>query len=406
MGHVQDRWYTNRPDPSTGKPERVKTAVHGTGMRYKVRFIDLDGAERSKTFPDRCKRDADTFLVDIEAAKREGRFVNAHAGKILFKVHAENWLKGQSTDPATREAIRSRLRARINPYFGARPLASIKPGTVRDWLGVLDDARYSQNYRTVLFSIVSSVLDSAVEDRLITTNPCKARTVKRPTSPASNITIWPRERLDAIHDALPPRFRLVTTLGAGCGLRQGEILGLSINDIDPATMVVTVRRQPSGIVGRQLVFSWPKGGKTRTVPLAPGVLERITTHTDIYPPAPVTLPWQHADGDHHEADLLITDTDSRLRSGDLFNKVIWQRAFTMADIDYRKHGDGMHALRHFYASVLLADGVSIKELADYLGHADPGFTLRTYTHLVPSSHQRARTALDGVFAPTHGPDTA
>ncbi|GAA1571230.1 hypothetical protein GCM10009789_26010 [Kribbella sancticallisti] len=37
---------------------------------------------------------------------------------------------------------------------------------------------------------------------------------------------------------------------------------------------------------------------------------------------------------------------------------------------------GMHALRHYYASVALADGVNIKELAEYLGHSDPGFTLR------------------------------
>lgn len=46
---------------------------------------------------------------------------------------------------------------------------------------------------------------------------------------------------------------------------------------------------------------------------------------------------------------------------------------------------------------LLAQGTSIKEPADHLGHSDPGFTLRTCTHLVPSSHERARTAVDEVF---------
>ena len=46
----------------------------------------------------------------------------------------------------------------------------------------------------------------------------------------------------------------------------------------------------------------------------------------------------------------------------------------------------MHALRHHYASVTLHDGVNIKDLAAYLGHHDPGFTLRLYTHLLPSSH--------------------
>jgi hypothetical protein len=60
--------------------------------------------------------------------------------------------------------------------------------------------------------------------------------------------------------------------------------------------------------------------------------------------------------------------------------------------------DGMHALRHAYASVLLDAGESIKALSEYLGHSDPGFTLRTYTHLLPSSETRTRKAIDDAFA--------
>jgi integrase len=59
--------------------------------------------------------------------------------------------------------------------------------------------------------------------------------------------------------------------------------------------------------------------------------------------------------------------------------------------------NGMHALRHVYASVLLDAGESIRALAEYLGHADPGFTLRVYTHLMPSSEERARAAVDRVL---------
>jgi integrase len=59
----------------------------------------------------------------------------------------------------------------------------------------------------------------------------------------------------------------------------------------------------------------------------------------------------------------------------------------------------MHALRHHYASVLLDAGESIRAVADYLGHADPGFTLRTYTHLMPSSEARARQAVDAALGP-------
>ena len=70
----------------------------------------------------------------------------------------------------------------------------------------------------------------------------------------------------------------------------------------------------------------------------------------------------------------------------------------------------MHALRHFYASVLLDAGENIRALSQYLGHADPGFTLRTYTHLMPSSEGRTRKAVEGLYrAPRnhdHGPGTA
>ncbi|GJF26049.1 hypothetical protein SHO565_66130 [Streptomyces sp. HO565] len=52
--------------------------------------------------------------------------------------------------------------------------------------------------------------------------------------------------------------------------------------------------------------------------------------------------------------------------------------------------DGMQALRHAYASVLLDAGESVKALSECLGRSDPGFTLRTYTHLLPSSETRTR----------------
>ena len=57
----------------------------------------------------------------------------------------------------------------------------------------------------------------------------------------------------------------------------------------------------------------------------------------------------------------------------------------------------MHAGRHFYASVQLEAGTSIRALAEYLGHSDPGFTLRTYTHLMPQAEDKAKRAVDDVF---------
>ncbi|GLX03011.1 tyrosine-type recombinase/integrase [Microtetraspora sp. NBRC 16547] len=61
---------------------------------------------------------------------------------------------------------------------------------------------------------------------------------------------------------------------------------------------------------------------------------------------------------------------------------------------------GLHQLRHYYASVMLTGGVAIRELAEYLGHVDPAFTLRVYAHMQPGSHERARRAIDDrLFRP-------
>jgi integrase len=404
MGHIQDRWYRPKKDPATGqilingrgKPVMERTELFGVGNRYKVRYLDPDGEEKSRSFPDKQKKRAEDFLIGVESDKREGKYVNPQAGKKTFKPIAENWLKGQSPDAATRCVLRSRLDSQIYPHFENKPIGSIKPSSVRDWLGNLDDKGFSENYKLVLFTALSGVLDSAVEDKLIRENPCKAKTIRRPVGGSPQVVVWPEKRMRDMREGLDARFSITVPLGGGLGMRQGEILGVSIDDFDEDAMVLNLVRQIR-MVGRTLVFAPPKGGKTRVVPVSATVLAEVQDHEQTFPSVAVTLPWKEPGGEPVTVRLLVTGEQGRLYSGDLFTKVVWQPAFRSAGVEYRKRADGMHALRHFYASVLLAQGVSIKELADYLGHSDPGFTLRTYTHLVSSSHERARVAVDGVF---------
>lgn len=112
------------------------------------------------------------------------------------------------------------------------------------------------------------------------------------------------------------------------------------------------------------------------------------------------------------------DGEGAVRRTD-FNTRYWKPALVAAGVipepkprerhqAAREHG--MHALRHFYASVLLDSGENVKALSTYLGHGDPGFTLRVYTHLLPSSVGRARKAVDSMYegadSAPDGPQTA
>ena len=95
--------------------------------------------------------------------------------------------------------------------------------------------------------------------------------------------------------------------------------------------------------------------------------------------------------------VYLVDYDGRPCRRGNFNAHVWRPALARAGVAGPTRDHGMHALRHLYASVLLDAGESIKALAQYLGHSDPGFTLRVYTHLLPTSHERTRRAIDGFL---------
>jgi site-specific recombinase XerD len=124
----------------------------------------------------------------------------------------------------------------------------------------------------------------------------------------------------------------------------------------------------------------------------------------------VALPGKVPDGKQTAASLLFTTPQGAALHRSSFNAVAWQLALRGAGIPLSRDS-GMHALRHYFASALLHNGVDIRALASFLGHADPGFTLRTYTHLMPSADDRMRSAVDTDFAQwetemSDGPETA
>ncbi|WP_409469831.1 tyrosine-type recombinase/integrase [Streptomyces sp. HC307] len=245
------------------------------------------------------------------------------------------------------------------------------------------------------------MLTAAVDDRLIAENPCRSSSVRAPKLDPRRIVPWPRERVLAIRSALPEQYRAMVDLAGGCGLRQGEVLGLAVDDVDFIEGVVHVVRQVKLIRNRP-VFALPKGGKTRTVPLPESVARSLEQHISEHPPTAVTLPWRAVDGSPVTASVLFHRGQGRPVNRNGFNRAAWYPALDAAGVP-RGRESGMHALRHFYASVLLDAGESIKALSQYLGHHDPGFTLRTYTHLMPSSEKRTREAVNRAFA--DGPDT-
>ncbi|MGX7825630.1 tyrosine-type recombinase/integrase [Actinokineospora sp. 24-640] len=332
----------------------------------------------------------------METELRRGTYVDPDAGKVTVEVFGTRWLRSQTFEESTREAVALRLRLHVFPHLGRRNLDSLRPSDVREWLKTLQDKGLSDSYRQVIFIHLQTILNAAVDDERIRKNPCNAASVQKPQIPPRRVVPWSAERVHAVRAAMSERYRVTVTLGAGLGLRQGEVFALSPDDFDWDQDVVHVRRQVK-IVGGRPCFALPKRGKTREVPLPRSVALAVRAHMEAFPPVEVTLPWQAPGGELVTVPVLVWSRDRTVAWRPVYNQWTWAPALRGAGVKPLPRVDGFHALRHFYASTLLDAGETITALASYLGHADPGFTLKVYTHLMPSSKQRTRRAVDAVF---------
>ncbi|GAA1093173.1 site-specific integrase [Kitasatospora arboriphila] len=404
-GHIQDRWYKTETGPD-GMPRKVRTDRYGNGSRYRARYVGPDGSEKSKSFADRERRLAEQWLAQVHADMSRGQYIDPRAARTTFQQFAERWLKMQTTDPATQVLVETHLRLHVFPRIGRRPLDSFRPSHIQELVKQLEASPITGGYARNIYSDVRAVLSAAVDDGLLSRNPCGAKSVRPPTVEARRVVPWLPEQVFAVRAALPERYQAMADLGAGCGLRQGEIIGLAEDDsLDFEAGAVRVLRQVKLIRGKA-VFAPPKCNKERDVPLPQSVAAAVRAHMDACKPVPVTLPWKTPDGPKVTFRLLFTNTAGGLVWRSNFNLQEWKPAIAAAGLiptprpgerhaPAREHG--MHALRHFYASVLLDAGESLRAVSDYLGHADPALTLRVYAHLMPNSQDRTRNAVDRLF---------
>jgi integrase len=348
----------------------------GRPKPWEARYRDPSGRSRSRSFA--RKVDAQRFLTTLEADKLRGSWVDPAAGRVTFAAFADQWLAAQVFDAKTHEGAASRLRAHLVPAFGATELRAIRPSTVQAWVARASRDLAPSHVR-LLLSTLSAILGAAVEDGLIVTNPCRSRAVSAPQVPRRKVQPWTVEQVAAVVAAMQDRYRGTAVVASGCGLRQGEVFGLRVADVDFLRRVLHVRQQAKHVTGQGVVIAPPKGRRTRIVPLPDTVAAVLSEHLRAYPAA----------GD----DLVFTNSTGGPINRGSYNTRVWKPALRAAGIAATRI-NGMHMLRHTFASVLLADGVSIRALAEYLSHADPAFTLRVYTHLMPDDDDRARRVLD------------
>ena len=355
---------------------------HANGQ-YRARYRDDAGRQHARHF--RRKVDAQRWLDEVTASVVTGQYVDPRAGKVSFGDYAEQWRAAQVHRPSSQAHIETMLRRHAYPTFGDRPLSSILPSEIQAWvqrIGAGERFRKALAPATVcvVHGIVSSVFKAAVRDRRIMANPCEGTKLPKP----ERVKVVPptTEQVELLRDAMDPALRAVVTFTAGTGLRQGEVFGLTVDRLNMLRRDLIVDRQLVQRPRQPPRLGPPKTkASVRTVPLPQVVVDALAAHLADYSPGP---------------DGLVFTLEGEPMNRQAFGR-LWRPAARAAGLP---HGTGLHLLRHYYASLLIRYGESVKTVQARLGHATAAETLDTYSHLWPDSDDRTREAVDSQLRGT------
>jgi len=365
--------------------------------RYRARYSGPDGAKHSSpvTYDDRDT--AVTWLRNerqlVEdplkpwSPPRERAATAKTAGRrrgVKFGPFAEAWLagrrvKGQPLAARTRAHYRTLLDEHILPTFASVPLADIEPEDVDAWHALTLPT--APTMRAHAYSLLRTILGTAADRRLISSNPAKIRgagNVERVHEPRPASLA----ELETIAANMPDQLRLMVLLAAWCAMRQGELFELRRSDVLTGKGVIRIRR---GVVraGGETLVKGPKsaaGSRDVAVPphLMPMVREHLLQHTQ---PGASGLLFPARDGGQLAPSTLYGREAFGKRKG--YGYYHARQVAERTDLRF-------HDLRHTGAVLAAQTGATLAELMGRLGHSTPGAAMR-YQHAASErDHEIAR----------------
>jgi integrase len=218
--------------------------------------------------------------------------------------------------------------------------------------------------------IVRAALDAAASRQLVERNVAQSAHARLPRAAPTVARAWAASELAAfLGYARSHRLYPALHLAAHTGMRRGEVVGLKWSDLDVAAKRVSVVRTMQCVGGRPVEF----GVKTRTSRRCIDLDDTTIAHLE---------DWRHRLGSDglgcERDDWMFCNTASRFLNPQSLSQ-LFNRITTAAGLPRIR----FHDLRHTHASLLVAAGVPIKVVTERLGHAHPGFTMKTYQHVMP-----------------------
>lgn len=351
------------------KRRSPKTGEVREKYRVDVTVMMPDGSTKrvAKDAPVQTKRDAEKYEQELKRSILDGTFGRKEEKPVPTLAEFEKEFISNYAEANNKlsevQTKKSTIKNHLVPAFGKlkldqiglREIEAFKSAKMKEKKA----AKSVNNYLTVLHKLLSV----AQEWGLIPFVP-KVKWLRVPPNKFDFLTFEEADRLVAA-GAADPEWRTMILFGLRTGMRLGELIALTWDDIDLVSGRVVVSRNLS-----RGEITTPKNNKTREIPLGDEILAAMKRH-------------RHLRGDV----VFCTSAGAMFTKGETKHP-LW-RACKKAGL----RRIGWHVLRHSFASHLVMRGVPLKAVQELLGHSTIKMTER-YAHLSPDVRKDAVRLLD------------
>jgi integrase len=347
------------------------------------------------------RREAEKMLAKLQVKVDEGSIAEspqmtvADWYAIWFKEYVEAKLAGR-----TRVLYEYIFRVRVLPALGRIQIDKLTPRHIQVFVQNLGETGVRKDNRKELLSptsitrhlrILASCLQEAVYRQLIPLNP--ARNVRAPTRIIHSQQFYNEAQIQLLLQSLQnesPRLRALLLMAITTGIRRGELVALEWSHIDIKTRTMQICQAAELMTGQpQHLKTTKTQGSLRTV-IVPSIvidaLQALLNEQEQMKSKMGSL-W-------HDTPFIFTEPNGRWMRADEISKQF--RKFLK-----RHHLPVIpfHGLRHTAATLLIAQGVPVRTVANVLGHTQTSTTLNIYSHALESSNRHAADIMDELLAP-------
>lgn len=340
---------------------------------YLARYRDANRKEHSKTF--HKKSEAQAWLNEITSSMVTGRWIDPRHGRVTMAAYYEQFRDRQHWQTTTTTAMNLAVS---QCTFAQLPLSKITRAHVELWVAEMTDRGLAPGTVQTRLSNVRTVLNGAQRDHLIAVDPSRGVKAPRARRQSARLTVPTREEVAAIVAATDPAYRALTAAAAYAGLRLGEAAALQRGDLLDGP-VLRVERQVQRAGGGKVEIRRPKYDSERKIAIHPRLGDLLVEHAQR--------------NNVVQADAFLFTTSSGIPPHQNTVSYAHRQARQRAGLPWIN----FHMLRHYYASGLIRQGMTVVEVQHALGHESPRETIKTYAHLWNDAGDRIREASAGLF---------